>query len=65
MAITVIPYTTRCEGCNRHLQYEFEDIVVDKSSHYDKYGDLTVEEVYRYIICPVCGRKVYVSVKND
>ena len=65
MAVIVIPYTARCESCNRRLQYEFEDIVVDKSSHYDKYEDLICEEVYRYIICPVCGRKVYVSVKND
>lgn len=65
MAVTVIPYTTRCESCNRRLQYEFEDIVVDKTSDYDRHGELIYEEVYRYVICPVCGRKVYVSVKND
>ena len=56
--VKAIPFTGRCVHCNIQLTFEASDIKTDKCS-YEVYHNVYEDHEYRYIVCPVCNKRLY------
>lgn len=62
-------YETQCKHCRSDLRYHAADLrtVITKKEFFDHYADCkirtvtTVENEYRAITCPVCGKEVIIK----
>ena len=57
--VRVIPWTTKCSECDVKLEYNNED-VQSKEREY-RVGRACQTYTYHYIICPKCGKEVYLD----
>lgn len=57
--VKVIPWITKCDNCNVRLEYENEDILTVEHEYFEYNAKYPKKELYHYIICPKCHKKVY------